>query len=360
MPTTRRRFDRKPHDLRMWRIFAAAILTVIYISTIATSAAAAPSIHADAKSDRTVYGAPTKECVINDARLNRLTGYAEANGRRFAINAGSPATAYLLDDSCKISEAITLKEPVSNVQDLVGGPDGRLWIADIGASPQPRASVTLLRWSGFDTGSRRLELSYPDGPHDAEALLVSLSGNVVVVTRDLNGHSGVYAAQLPLPDKATLTKVGELNVAELRAGNDTSPDSLLVTGGAVSPDGTHAALRTSTAVYEWYTPDGDVASTLTKRKPHVVSLTTQTSGQAVAYSEKGDALIAISSGNQGIVESIPLRRNDNDGGGDVSLKAMARVAVGIGGVLALLLVIGVVAWRLRKRAAAVTTYQGSE
>ncbi len=340
---------------------SAALAVVIYLSAIGLVGLAAPAAHAadDGDTGRTSYGAPSKKCEINDGRLSDITGYAEVDGRRFAINGGSPATAYLLNNSCAVSEVITLEEPVTNIQDLVAAADGRLWIADIGGSPAPRTAVKVLRWSGFDPGSRPFDLNYPDGAHNAQALLVSFTGSIVVVTAAADGRSGVYTAQLPLADSATLTKVGEIDLRGLRAPNDTSPASLVVTGGAVSPDGTHVALRTATALYEWYTPDGDVEAAVIGGKPRVISLTTQTSGKVVSYSESGDSLVAVSGGLPATVESIPISRNTERSAGAVELELTGRVITGVLGILALVVVVSIVAWRLRKRAAAVTTYQGS-
>lgn len=359
MQTRSRRICRVTlHRLMLRRVLNAvvALATLAGVTLLGSTTVAVAQTQA---TDRTSYGAPSKRCEISDDRLSSIVGYAEVNGRRFVMNAGSPATAYLLDDSCAVSEVITLEEPIANVQDIVAAADGRLWIADVGGSPGPRATVTVLRWSGFDSGSRRFDLNYPDGAHDAQALLVSFTGSIAVVTAATDGKSGVYTAQLPLADSGTLTKIGEIDLQSLRADNDTSPASLVVTGGAVSPDGTHVALRTATAVYEWYTPDGDAGAGVVNTSPRVISLTTQTSGKALSYSENGDSLIAVSGGLPATVESIPISRNGAAGEGGTQVQLTARVITGVVGIGALVLVVGVVAWRLRKRAAAVTTYQSS-
>jgi hypothetical protein len=242
---------------------------------------------------------------------------------------------------------------------MVTSSDGGIWVADTGGAT-PRAEVSVLRWGGSGPDSRQFDLVYPDGPHDAEALLVSLTGVITVVTKATDGQSGVYAAQLPLSDKAILTKAGELDVAGLRIGNDTSPASLPVTGGAVSPDGNHAALRTPTTAYEWYSPDGDIVSALLTSRPHVVGLTTQTDGKAVTYTNDGTKLLAVSTGLPATVESIPISRDSERNVSSGAVRLPPRVIIGLAGVTALLVVLALVAWRLRRRAAAVTTYQVGE
>lgn len=336
---------------RAWLVVIATCLSLL------TSLVVDPAYAANG--DQTTYGAATKKCEISDSRLSRVSGYVEGNNGIFAINSGSPATVYSLDNSCNVTSVVTLKEPVSDIDDIIAASDGRLWIADVGGN-KPRADVSVLRWGGYSQDSRRFDLAYPDGPRDAEAILVSLTGVIAVITQAANGRSGIYTAQLPFADKATLTKVGEIDMASLRAENDRSPASLLITGGAVSPNGNHVALRTPTTAYEWYTPDGDIVSALLTTKPNVIGLTTQTTGRAISYSDDDTKLLTVSSGLPATVESIPISRASGSDATSASIQLSPRVVVGVAGVGALIIVLALVAWRLRRRATVVTTYQVGE
>ena len=76
-------------------------------------------------------------------------------------------------------------------EDLAVAADGTVWLADTGDNRRTRATVALIALRPTaPTGIYRL--TYPDGPHDAEALLLAPDGTPYVVTKEILGASGVY------------------------------------------------------------------------------------------------------------------------------------------------------------------------
>ena len=92
------------------------------------------------------------------------------------------------------------------------------------------------------SGRPRLHrLTYPDGPHDAEALLVDRPGRPVVVTKERARPAGVYRTERP-PDgvgPTPLVRVGKLALppSDTPGGPLGGLGSLVVTGAAASADG---------------------------------------------------------------------------------------------------------------------------
>ncbi|MDQ1646820.1 MAG: hypothetical protein QOJ50_3004, partial [Cryptosporangiaceae bacterium] len=146
------------------------------------------------------------------------------------------------------------------------------------------------------------------GPHDAETLLLQMTGQPVIVTKTGTGHSTVYLAQRTLSPSTMLTKVATLDVNKLRAKDDTAAGSLEVTGGAVAPDGVHFVLRTYTAAYEWDAPDGDVVRALTTGTPRVIPLAKDRQGEGIAYGEDGKTLVTAGEGLGQPVRELQIRR----------------------------------------------------
>ena len=75
--------------------------------------------------------------------------------------------------------------------------EDRLYIADIGDNNEDRDFVTVYyfdnpRASGLTVSYRAWDFAYPDGPHDAETLLVNDKGRLYIVTKGVEG--GVYIA----------------------------------------------------------------------------------------------------------------------------------------------------------------------
>lgn len=178
-----------------------------------------------------------------------------------------------------------------------------LYLADIGDNLTFRDELTVYRVAeptvtpadavgegGTLTGAEHLTVSYPDGPHDAETLLVDpVTGDLFVVTKQTSDvPTGVYRIPAGRPDGARveMERVGEVPVA---AGE-------LVTGGAVSPDGSVVALRTPEQVLLWTRrPDQTVAEALAAT-PCQAAVAEEQQGEAIDFTADGRGYVTISEG----------------------------------------------------------------
>ena len=167
-----------------------------------------------------------------------------------------------------------------------GGPT--LYLGDIGDNRQRRPDVSVYRFPE----PRRLadrtvpvdwfRFAYPDGAHDAEALMVDPSAEYVwIATKDVFG-GGLYRA--PLTDRPRGTTRLE-RVASVPS---------LVTDGAFLPDG-RLVLRSYTTAYLFDEPDELAATSVLPEQPQGESL-------AVA----GDRLLVGSEGEQSAVYAVPV------------------------------------------------------
>lgn len=339
--------------LRLWliRIFLGVVLlSAVAVASGAGFAGLYSTPPATADSGQTTYSAPTERCVLNDKRLVGTTGLTVRGGGVYLSSDRSPDLLRAIDAKCGVAEEIKLSIPTgtgssANHQDIATASDGSIWLADIGAPRALRRSVMLYRWGGTGTSVQEFELRYPDGAHDAQALLMSLDGNLVVITNDANGHNGVYVAEQPLSASAALTKVMEL---ALPASDG------VVTGGAVAPDGTHFVLRTDRAVFEWDAPDIDVIAALRNGKPRTFSAA---AGSAIGYSADSTQLLTIGRSVPGELEVRTISRAAP--AVSAQTRISAPVAFGAAASIGLLVVIAVVSWRRRRLAGGTTTYQSS-
>jgi hypothetical protein len=127
-----------------------------------------------------------------------------------------------------------------------------LYIGDIGDNDAVRESISVWVVREPEEGDRKIRAIeqyvgvFPDGPHDAEALMVQpCSGRIHLVTKDKDGASVVYRFP-PLPEGASDLE----RVAQLQLDGPTA-ESREVTGGAWDDDGDRVALRTADRVFEW-------------------------------------------------------------------------------------------------------------
>jgi hypothetical protein len=120
-----------------------------------------------------------------------------------------------------------------------------IYIADIGDNEAERERITIYRIAepsteGSVTVKDAFHATYPDGAHDAEALLITPDGSLFIVTKGETDAVGLYRISGALRPGAThqLERVGKP-----RASGKVSKTEW-ITDGAVSPDGTWVALRT--------------------------------------------------------------------------------------------------------------------
>ncbi|WP_206792274.1 hypothetical protein [Amycolatopsis sp. MtRt-6] len=248
--------------------------------------------------------APEPLCTMKDSRIGELSGLVSDGSKLYAINdGGSKVQVFVLGRDCKVQKVLTDRTDPFDVEDLARTPDGRLWLSDTGDNQKGRLTVALLEMSpeGKVTLHR---LTYPDGQHDTEALVMDKAGTPYLITKDILGEAKVYRPSGPLtsPGPTTLEKVGTVKIAttDTQGGPVGSIGSVLVTGGASMADGSAVALRTYTDAYVYAAPDGDVLAAL-QRNPVRIPLPGEKQGEAIAFDPDGTLL----SGSEGVGQ--PLR-----------------------------------------------------
>ena len=181
------------------------------------------------------------------------------------------------------------------------GPGGRpaLYLADIGDNATERPEVVVYRvreprvaggGGGATDPARALVLRYPDGAHDAEALLVSPTGGALfIVTKDYSGRAGVYLTKHPrVGSTTTLRRVGTVR---LGAGD-------AVTAGDVSADGGTIAVRSYFRAFAWSRRRGESIAGALKRRPCLADadLFDEGQGESLALARNGRAFYTVPEG----------------------------------------------------------------
>lgn len=202
-------------------------------------------------------------------------------------------------------------------EDMAGGPGPDpnltyLYLGDIGDNARGRDDITVYRAPepevdeatrtstqerpAVAAGAQALVLRYPDGAHDAEALLVHPdNGDLYLVAKELSGEAGVYRAPGSLDPTATTTMKA---VATLTVPGPGGP-AVLVTGGDVAPDGRRVILSTYAQALELdlgTAPTGDFDA-IWQRRVTPVALAPRQQGEAIAYRSDGAALLTTSEGS---------------------------------------------------------------
>jgi hypothetical protein len=180
-----------------------------------------------------------------------------------------------------------------------------LYIGDIGDNDSIRKEIVVYRVAEPDqdngnsgkakpqiTGpAEAIHLRYPDGSHDAEALLVDpATGTIYIVTKIALHRPSVYQATGPFGGQTiTMRRLGDLRIP--------NPIGGVITGGSVSPDGKRAALCDYFQAYELALPP-TTANFADIWKQPIVSFDfgKRQQGESIAYRLDGGALLGTSEG----------------------------------------------------------------
>ncbi len=178
------------------------------------------------------------------------------------------------------------------------GPDPNrdyLYIGDIGDNSGKHRSITIYRvpepkvdpnmtLSRMTTEpAESIELVYPDGPKDAETVIVDpLNGDIYIITkRQL--LCNVYCAPYP---QSTRNKITLRHVAVL-------PWTFAV-GGDISPDGNYVIVRSYKYASMWERPKGKPLWEAFNQEPRNIELMSEPKGEAICFDAGGRGYFTIS------------------------------------------------------------------
>ncbi|HVF85276.1 MAG TPA: hypothetical protein VM821_04795, partial [Abditibacteriaceae bacterium] len=152
----------------------------------------------------------------------------------------------------------------------------------------------------IDIAPQRMMLRYPDGAHDAETLMATPDGSLIIVTKTRD-VSTIFKTPRPFAADTTQTLV---QVGQFRFGAEGWP-TRLTSGGDLSADGKRIVIRTYSAAYEWILPRGANAwRDVWKQKPRVRSLPAQQQGEAICYALDSRSWLLSSEGKNSLLWRI--------------------------------------------------------
>ncbi|MEZ4251533.1 MAG: hypothetical protein R3B99_25245 [Polyangiales bacterium] len=146
-------------------------------------------------------------------------------------DSGHAAELFAVHEDGTLVARVALDVTALDLEDLAAGPCGRddderacLYVGDFGDNDQQRASVRVHRLREPDprvavpmrSAVESMELAYPDGAHDTEAMVVDVAGEVWLFTkRPPHGRFRLYSAPFRPGERVTLTARGEVSLRPL-------------------------------------------------------------------------------------------------------------------------------------------------
>ena len=251
---------------------------------------------------------------VADPTANELSGLVRSPSRSDLLwshdDSGAGPVLYGLRTDGRVATRPTVTgAQAEDWEDIAAGrsTDGQplLYIADIGDNGSQRPAIDVYRVAEPRVGeaatapAARLRLRYPDGAHDAEALLVDpLRGDLLIVTKVLDSAQ-VYRTSAGLAAGSETT---------LRTG--PAIDMSLVTAGDVSADGRVIVLRGYDRVAVWVRRGRERLTTTLRRAPCLspTSLVGEGQGEAIALDRRGTSFLTVAEGSPAVLRRYTPRR----------------------------------------------------
>ncbi len=311
---------------------AAALACLCLVGGATWAGTRKPAQPPAAHSSASRYQAPVELPHLQDGTINESSGLAAARRNAGLVwthnDSGDKPYVYAVDRQGNTAGVFAVRGATArDWEDMAWGPGPKtargnyLYLGDIGDNnsvrndcvvyriPEPKvpnAGGTTQNSSAkqnplpSEGATVRLPFAYPDGPHNAEALLVHpQTGATYIVTKEPSGVAGVYKFPLAKPGRAaakvTLQRVGTITISGEEARNPLFPN--LVTGGDIAPDGRRVVLCTYVAAYEFSLPAGAKNfDAIWKTKPATIALPPLPQTEAICYAPDGKSFLVSSEG----------------------------------------------------------------
>jgi hypothetical protein len=267
---------------------------------VAALVTAAPPVYAQDEES----GGGDVLCNLSDPRLENPSGITAAeDGDGWWIVSSAEGQDQTLSvmrvgEDCNVradDEAWVEHLPI-DPQALALDADGFVWVGDIGgATDRDWITVNQLDTSSL-ADSAIYRYVFPSDPEAVEAFLIPPGDTkkpLFITAAD--GQANLFYPPGENQEQDTpMDNVGSVTLSE--GGS--------VTGAALNADGTKAALRTATAVYEWTVADNDLIATLTGTEPVVTPIADEGSPEGLAYSADGNFITLASGAGDGGIGTV--------------------------------------------------------
>lgn len=268
-------------------------------------------------SDTSPFCAPLDRGLVNDEWLDEVSGIVASRknpGMLWVHNdSGHPAALHLLSPQGKRRATYRLKGGINiDWEDIAIGPGPKegetyLYVGDIGDNMSLRSEYHLYRFVEptyvaspsvvLDTITEydQLSFTYPEGPVDAETLLIDpLTQEIYVLTKEMNQ---VQLYQLRYPDRPPFRQKARRIAALPYAGADWW-DRLV--GGDISPDGREILLKTYAYVLYWRRDDThQTLPSLLQQPADTLPYSVEPQGEAIGFAADGSGYYTLSEQNLG-------------------------------------------------------------
>ena len=262
------------------------------------------------------FGAPIDRGTLGNPEINEASGLVASRKNSGSLwthnDSGGQPTLYLIsEDGTNRFAGSLLGAKNRDWEDIAVGPgpvadESYVYVGDIGDNNAQHNIKTIYRFveplvaDSLSGDAIRpvdaIRFVYPDGPRDAETLLLDPLTKDLYVLSKRDKFVRVYRAAFPQNTKSidTLELLGQLPRQQVGILEQ-------LVGGDVSADGKEVLLKSYVQVFYWQRADGQTSLfDLLQTEPKVLTYQPEPQGEAIGFAADGSGYFTLSEAQSGI------------------------------------------------------------
>ena len=255
------------------------------------------------------FAATPQEYPVSDVKLNEASGIADSKANPGYLwveqDSGNPPDLTLLQHNGTVLKSVHLANAVNrDWEDMVlaeGPTPGKqyLYIAETGDNLLRYDDYAIYRLeepaAATDTVQQvdRIAFFYPDGPHNAEAILVDPGTKDIYIITKTDLHSKLFKLKYPY-STVVMNQVEEVGAL---------PYNFAVSA-AISPNGRELVVKTYEAIYDYPRVAGETIVQTLSKKYSSLPYQVEPQGEAIVFDNNDSGYYTLS--EKGLSSSVKL------------------------------------------------------
>jgi hypothetical protein len=265
----------------------------------------------------------TTPAPINNKDLTEISGIAASqvhdglfyvhndsgdSSRFFAVNEkGSVNATYYFSGDPAVKGGVTDCEDIAVGAGPVSG-RSYIYLADIGDNNATRTSTKIFRFEEPTTISNNtiaastFNIKYPDGPRDAETIMVDNKDRLIYIVTKREDNIRIYTLSLDVAPNQTYTLQyrNAIHIPGVAQAN-------WVVAGDISADGNKVLIKTYEKVFYWERNAGEHIWETLARVPKELPYTVDGISEAIALNKNSTYYYTVPEGANPVITKYPLK-----------------------------------------------------
>ncbi|MBK0382662.1 hypothetical protein I5M32_06775 [Pedobacter sp. SD-b] len=255
-----------------------------------------------------------QEYHLQDKNINELSGLVVSTKSDDLLwvhnDSGDKSYVYLINNKGEKITTIDYHKDVKDCEDIAlyhaknGKPE--IFVGDIGDNKAKREYISLYKFEEPNThktkdkidikNAKEIKLKYPDGPKDAECLMIDPLDKKIYIVSKREDSVKVYSAAIDTPPNkpTTLKKEATLffpGVIHLK----------WITAGDISRDGTQVLIKSYGNIFYWNRKTNESFIDCIKKPYKIIPYKPEPQGEAIGFTKDAKHFYTISEGKEAVI-----------------------------------------------------------